>query len=152
MFRFCVAVVLLLAGVACTTTTTTDSDAAPARATLTLVSISPAAGETIDERTVMTAEIQHEIENFQPGRVYYLMPQFDSVEGPGRTFNALDGMRNGVAIRAQSGTSLVRYPVKREFSSWRLARPVNLRFFLVEQTGRDRSRVIGSTEMISYSD
>jgi hypothetical protein len=119
-------------------------------ATIELVSIAPAAGSTIDERTVLAAEIHYAIDHFRSGTDYYIAPLFAENDGPGKTFNEFDHFDEGTHVTAPFGTATVRYGIARELRSDKLARPVQVFFFLMERTGAHTTRVIGSAGPVTY--
>ena len=127
-----------------------DRSLPPSTATIELVSISPAAGSAIDERTVLVAEIRYAIEHFQPRTDYYIAPLFAENDGDGKTFNAFDRIDEGTRITTPSGTATIRYGIARELRSSKLARPVRVFFFLMERSGAHTTNVIGSVGPVEY--
>jgi hypothetical protein len=121
-----------------------------ATATIELLSIAPAAGSALDANTVLVAEIRYSIEHFQPRADYYLAPLFGENGGAGKTFNTLDRFDQATHVKTPSGVATVRYGVARELASAKLARPVQVFFFLMERTGAHTTRVIGSAGPVEY--
>ena len=114
-----------------------------------LVKIEPAAGAVLTEDSVLVADIQYSIENFQPGVHYSVSPQFASSEGTGQTFRVGDILQS-TRITSPTGTLTLRHRVAPELRSSQLARPIKLWFYVMERTGEQRTRVIGMTEPVTY--
>ena len=106
----------------------------------------------MDASTVIEAEIEYSIENFQPGSEYYLAPLFASNEGPGRTFNEFQRITDGRKLTQPSGTIHLEYPIAWELRSRLLARPIRLNFkIMCLETGPNTTKVIGETKSVEYA-
>jgi hypothetical protein len=149
--RMTTVVTLLLFALAHCASGIADPSQPPATASVELISISPAAGSTLDERSELVAEIQYSIANFKPSTDYYLAPLFAENGGAGKTFNKLDRIDQSTHLTSPSGIATIRYGVARELRSDKLARPVLVFFFLMERTGAHATRVIGSVGPFQYS-
>src|SRR5438045_3030386 len=79
-----------------------DPSQPPATAGVELVSISPAAGSTLDERSELVAEIRYSIADFKPSTDYYVAPLFAENDGAGKTFNMLDRIDQSTHLTSPS--------------------------------------------------
>jgi len=149
MTRVTAILLALLVTSGCATGAAGPSDP-PAKAEVRLLSMSPPNGSDISNDTVLLAEIEYSIENFNPGVHYYVAPLFASTKGSGTTFNMLDRIADAPKISQPTGTLTVRYPISRELKSNNLQRPVTLWFYVMEQIGAGKTRVIGKTEQLTF--
>lgn len=127
-----------------------DPAAPEAVAHVELVNIEPPAGSIVSQNTVLIAEIQYSVENFNPRVNYYLAPLFASTHGTDQTFNAHDRITQSTPVTSPSGTVIIRYRIEREWRSSELERPVRVWFYLMERTGARTTRVIGKTSQIAF--
>lgn len=88
-----------------------------------LRSISPPAGVVVTGDTVIVANIEYTLSNFQPSADYYIAPLFASTHGDGQTFNAFDKITEGTRLTAASGKVEVRYGISRELRNSELQHP-----------------------------
>lgn len=130
----------------CASTTPHDS-----KSYLRVISLSPEAGSSLDEHSILQADIEYEIVGFDKSQAYGIAPVFESTRGSGYTFNSLNRMTEAHLVEEDSGQSTLRYPVSRELLSEQLARPVKIWFYLVEQDQTGRSRVIGRSGPYTFS-
>jgi hypothetical protein len=149
MSRVTAILLALFVASGCVTGSARPSDP-PATAEVRLLSMSPPSGSDISTDTVLLAEIEYAIENFKPGVHYYVAPLFASTERSGTTFNMLDRIADAPKIAQPTGTVTVRYSISRELESRNLQRPVTLWFYVMEQIGAGKTRVIGTTEQLTF--
>lgn len=149
MTRTTVMLLALFVVSGCATGAARPSDP-PATAEVRLLSMSPPTGSEISDDTVILAEIEYAIQNFKPGVHYYVAPLFASTKGSGATFNMLDRIADAPQISQPTGTVSVRYSVARELKSKQLQHPVTLWFYVMEQIGAGKTRVIGRTEELTF--
>ena len=149
MVRMTVILLALLVVSGCATGAARPSDP-PATAEVRLISMSPANGSEISNATVIVAELEYTIHNFKPGVHYYVAPLFASTKGAGTTFNMLDRIADAPQVSQPRGTVSVRYSVAREIESKDLQRPVTLWFYVMEQIGPGKTRVIGKSEELMF--
>lgn len=127
-----------------------DPSLPEAKATVEVMNLAPAPGSTVDERTVLTADVRYSIENFQSGADYYVAPLFASTEGEGSTFNELERFSDAPRLASPTGTVAFRYPIDRELRDAKLARPIRVWLFVMERTGAHTTRVIGEAGPFEY--
>ena len=149
MTRTTVILLALLVASGCATGAARPSDP-PATAEVRVISMSPANGSEISNATVIVAELEYQIQNFKPSVHYYVAPLFASAKGEGTTFNMLDRLADAPQISQPTGTVSIRYSVARELGSKDLQRPVTLWFYVMEQIGPGKTRVIGKTEELTF--
>jgi|ERR1051325_5657887 hypothetical protein len=125
------------------------SSGPPAVAEVRLVSLSPPAGSELSKDTILVADVEYTIRNFKPGVHYYVAPLFASTKS-GTTFNMLGNMAAAPALAQPTGTVTVRYPISGELESRDLKRPVTVWFYVLEETGAGKARVIGQTEELAF--
>ena len=143
--------ILAILAVACASVPANGTTAGnKSRATVSVVSLLPPQGEVMNGNTVIEAEIRYAIDGFRADAEYYLAPLFDSTAGEGRTFNKYDRVTDGQRITAPSGTLRIRYPIAREWSDGKLAKPVRVSFYIMLRTGERSAKVIGKTPGIQF--
>lgn len=140
-----------LCTVACASALNDQSAKPRSTAAVSVTELSPSSASRVNSETVLEAIVSFEISNFDSSRRYFLAPLFDSLDGSGHTFNALDGFADSTKISSPVGEVRVRYPITREWRSGKLARPIRVRFFLMEQTGAHRTTVIGQSAVIEFA-
>lgn len=145
-----IAAVILLCAAVVGCATNSGPSAPDSLATVNIRSITPQAGSAVDATSVIQAEIEYTISNFQPQAEYYLAPLFESTEGPGRTFNEFERVTDGWKLTQASGTVQIQYAIAREWRNASLARPVRVTFKVMVRTGAHSTKVIGGTESVQF--
>jgi hypothetical protein len=121
---------------------------APA-STIQVKNVLPLPGYPIDADTVLRADIAYEIGEFDSGHAtYVLVPKFESAVDANRTFNSLPHPSSGLQLTEASGVAHLVYPIRREWGSGKLAKPIHVRFFIMK-IGHDH-KVIPLTESDVY--
>lgn len=124
-----------------------------ADATLTIKSFTPAAGTTVRSRTILRAEIEYRIDNFDPRATYVIAPFFDHVNGV-ETFNEIPASLDAKHLKEMSGVVKLTYPISREWASGYLAKPIKVVYRILEVTkaaeGGHTIMGIGDSDTITY--
>jgi hypothetical protein len=134
--------------VACSSTTQPSTP--PATASVMVRSITPAPEVPINANSIIDADIDYSITNFNPGSEYYLAPLFDSAEKDGGTFNEFQSVTDGIRIRNSAGSAHVHYPIGREWKTGKLTRPIRLHFYLMVRTAPSKTKVIGKSATVQF--
>ncbi|MGZ5447017.1 MAG: hypothetical protein ACXW4P_16820 [Thermoanaerobaculia bacterium] len=148
MTRACSVLLLCCVLFACSTTERYPDT--KSTAVVTIKGLLPAAKTVVDESSVLRAEIDYVIADFDPAAEYYLAPLFDSTKGAGHTFNEYQRLTDGYRLNTPSGTVQVEYPIRREWRNPQLARPVRVSFYVMQRIGAHQTRVIGRTEPVQF--
>ena len=131
-----------IAGVALLLAAGISSAASPS--VVKVLSLTPAAGSTVQSDTVLKAEVEYEIQVFEPKTTHYvLVPMFATTDGRG-TFNHLQRAMDGKVLREQSGTVKITYPIRQELADSRLAKPIQCIFTLMHIKGGTILPVVSS--------
>ena len=128
---------------------TPSTTPAQPKAELTLVQITPPAGTTVKQATVFEARLNYRLFDMKPGATYTLEPGFGDRQGAGYTFNSVAGPADVVTLSIPEGIVEIRYPIVREWTNKRLARPVELWFQLIE-TAPSGGKVIAQVGPYRY--
>jgi hypothetical protein len=131
--------VLLLAGLVRCASAPTPGGATPApgaSAELSLIQLFPHPGTTLSRTSIFEATFNYRLAKMKPGATYTLEPTFADQRGSGYTFNAATGPMDVIHLTSPEGAVDMRYPVAREWTSARLARPIELWFQIVEMEPR----------------
>jgi len=118
---------------------------------IVLRAVTPACGAVVNERSVIEADIEYEIAAFDPTDEYYLAPMFDSTNPPGSTFNKNNRVSDGLRVEQSSGKAHLRYPLNREWTSGKLARPVRVRFVLTKGASPQRAIILAKSTTITFA-
>ncbi len=110
---------------------------------LVLLSLDPPIGSTLTEGSVIRAAFEYRLINQDQIAIYALVPFFSDRAGEGRTFNALTDPTSVLRLMAPSGRVEMHYSVAAEWSNaYRLAKPPEVWFDLVERYPRSGTRVV----------
>lgn len=115
---------------------------------LTMIDIVPQPGTTLIENTVVESTLDYQLLDGDPAATYEIRPMFADKRGPGYTFTASDSWRP-VVITEPRGRVELRYPILREWSDPRLARPVQIWFFIIERKNT-AARVLARVGPFTY--
>lgn len=136
------ATVAFLAVSGCTAATAVQSTGA-----LSVQRLAPQPDTEITSETILEAVLDYEVTGH--GSVTYeIVPMFADQRGAGYTFSA-GSASPPVLVRPPAGRVEIRYPIARELGDARLARPVQIWFFLLER-GKQRDRVVARAGPFTY--
>ena len=116
---------------------------------LSLIRLAPAPGTTLHSTSVIDAAFHYRLSNMRLSATYVLVPTFSDRRGAGYTFNAIAGPGDAVTLNTPGGVAEVRYPIVREWTNERLARPIELWFQIVEM-GESSSKVVAKIGPYRY--
>jgi hypothetical protein len=120
-------------------------------ATVSIKSLSPAAGTRVNATTILHAEIQYQISDFDPSHAKYVIaPFFDQKDGRG-SFNALPHALDAKPLKKPSGLVELNYPIAREWASGDLEWPVRVVFRILEVTNGKTLYPLADSEPVSYN-
>jgi hypothetical protein len=127
------------------------SQAASAASTINVKNAVPPPGYPVDGDTVIRADIAYQIGDFDPSHgKYILVPMFDTKDGPDQTFNELPSSASALQLKAKTGDAHLVYPLRREWASGKLAKPIRVRY-LIMQVGRNHTLTpVTETEVYEY--
>ncbi len=126
------------------------------RGTVRLRELYPGRGSTINRMTVISAEVEYSIDDFDPqADPFYIGIQFRST-GAGTLITFVD-LFAWAELTEPTGTVSLTYPVETVWSKNQLAKPVTVYFLLHQAMGgggsgtrAGRSMVIARTEPVIY--
>lgn len=118
-------------------------------AMLSVLALEPAAHTPIGADTVLHAKLKYRLPQRRAGATYAIEPLFAERRGGGYTFNAVRNPTDAVVVTTEEGEVELRYAIMREFSDPRLARPVEVWFYVIESQGAG-ARVIAKAGPYHY--
>jgi hypothetical protein len=137
-FVFCTASLLS----SCVSSSTVVEPSAPSTGSITVISFEVLPEGTLTKDSFIRARIEYTIDNFRDWRSYRIAPFFGDARGEGFTFNAQPGQQFIQEVDRASGIIDINYPIRRELTDRRLARPARVWFHLLEDVGKGRSRIV----------
>lgn len=127
-----------------------STPAAPAAAAeLTLVRLSPEPGTTLTHASTIQAAFNYRLSNRKAKATYTLQPGFGDRLGAGYTFNSA-GPTDVITLTSPGGMVEMGYPIIREWTNKRLARPIEIWFQIIE-TEQSRGRVLAEVGPYRYT-
>jgi len=120
-----------------------------ATAELSVVRLTPSPMTTLTRTSIIEGTFNYRISDMDPKATYTLEPAFGDRRGPGYTFNAVTGPADVVTLTTSAGTVEVRYPILREWTNQRLARPIEIAFNIIEMKPSG-GRVLAKTAPYRY--
>jgi hypothetical protein len=119
--------------------------------TVEVTNLSPAPGDRVDEDTILVADITYRIGVFErkPSK-FFIAPQFRSASDPNMTFNSLRHTKRGRHLKADSGQVHLKYKIRREWVSGRLAKPVKFTFLIIQVTKSHEENPIAESDEYEY--
>jgi len=125
-----------------------QTELSPATTTLKLVSISPTAGATLSVDTVLSADLEYTVQDFEPSR-FKILAQFDT-DRSGRT---TDGTFKAYPVlKSAAGKVHFCFPMTHVWSRPEVTRPFVVRFYLNRELGeKGRSVVIARTQALAFA-
>ena len=119
--------------------------------TIEVKNLSPALTEPVDGGTVFQADVTYALDAYDPNHaIYTLVPMFESARRPGETFNSLPTAADGLRLKNQAGTVHWSYPVRHEWSTHSLARPIRFRILIMKVTHRHDLEPIANSDVYEY--
>ena len=111
----------------------------------------PPPGYPVDGDTVIRADIAYQIGDFDSSHgKYILVPMFDTADDPNQTFNELPSSASALQLKAQAGVAHLVYPLRREWASGKLAKPIKVKYFIM-QVGRNHTLMpVVETDVYEY--
>jgi hypothetical protein len=118
--------------------------------TLTVGSVSPAANTPITVKTVLVADLEYSVEDFQPG-AYFVMVQVDTKKEHITTDGQYPNSSYPI-LTEPHGKLRFSFPVKYVWWSPNVKHPLNVHFYLNKKTDSKHSRIVAKAGPIAYTE
>ncbi len=131
--------VLLVHSLGCSTATETTANSGAGTGEIRVISLTPTEGTAISESTVLRARLHYTLPS-APGK-YYIMAQFATTV-PGMTFDGSFPSSSYPTPTEPSGEVIFEFPMHYVIEESRLARPIEVWFFLNLRTAPGRGKPV----------
>jgi len=119
----------------------------PMRTTVHLLSITPQAANDVQRDTLVFAELNYAIRDFQPGR-FFIIAQLETLD-PDVTWDGVYSPR--VELNRPSGKVTFCFPLVSVWDSPRMKWPLSIKFLLNEPSSRGSSHSLAQTTATEYT-
>ena len=140
-------VIGLLAFASCSTGPTFSSKVS--KGNVQLLEIVPPEGSEVNRQTSLRARVSFNVDTLQRGIDYYVAVLFDS-RVDNQTFSMVDTFSDAQRVADTSGIVEINYPIRREWDSGKLKRPIRVWFYLMQRVEPHRTKVLGTAGPIEY--
>jgi hypothetical protein len=118
--------------------------------TIKLISLAPEDGSSVGRDSVVAAELQFTIDNFKARKDrYFVSILFQTSGSRAAMFSNSPG--DIVMLTEATGTITLAYPLDRVWDDPQLRKPLVVRYFLQERTGKKESIVLDQTDEIHFA-
>jgi hypothetical protein len=119
---------------------------APTKNSIQVMAIAPSAGSTVQESTVLTADLAYTVRDFEPGH-YLVFAQFDTTTQGTSTVGTFKGY---LPVKYANGRYRLCFALANIWKVPDLKRPLSVRFVLNKIDDASHNHSIAVTEPVSF--